>query len=37
VIRKYKDKDPEVNFSKVFAVFDEEGKGKISVRISISD
>lgn len=37
VMRKYKEKDPEVNIGKVYAVFDEEGRGKISVSMKITD
>ncbi|KAG0620479.1 hypothetical protein M758_4G219100, partial [Ceratodon purpureus] len=32
MLTKYKDKDPELNILKVFSVFDEEGKGKISIK-----
>lgn len=31
VLRKYKEKNPEVNVGKLFAVYDEESKGKVSV------
>ena len=37
VLRKYKEKDPDVNIGKVFAVFDEQGRGKIGVSMLISD
>lgn len=37
VMRKYKEKDPEVNIGRVYAVFDEEGKGKISVRMDVTN
>ncbi|KAG0569860.1 hypothetical protein KC19_6G121400 [Ceratodon purpureus] len=30
MLRKYKEKNPEVNIGKLFAVYDEESKGKIS-------
>lgn len=36
-MRKYKEKGPDTNISKVFAVFDEEGKGKISVSVRLPD
>jgi len=36
VMRKYKEKDPEVNIGKVYSVFDEEGKGRISVSLDIT-
>lgn len=35
VMRKYKEKDLEVNIGRVYVVFDEEGKGKILVRMDV--
>ena len=35
MLRKYKEKNPEVNIGKLFAVYDEESKGKISVSSTV--